>query len=396
MGAAMPAARHGMLATDWMTRRLTRGRAGGRPRRRAGASVLMSLALLWAAPPTSAQSTAPSADSSGAPSPMPCQPIQDDGERLACYDRQFGAPDATKRLPHKATPSPSPPAAQPAPAGNVASVVQSSLSKEWELSTAEKRGTFVVRTYLPSYFLPVHATSNLGPPSSPVHPALPATSDYRKTEAKFQLSLRTKILQDVLLPDADLWFSYTQVALWQLWDAQDSRPMRSTDYEPQATYVIPLVSHAWSHLPHDWDWRMVQLGFAHQSNGQSDPLSRDWNHVFAATVFEREGFGLRFRVDKRVLRSGLDDNPDLVDFIGRESVSATWRYGRVNTALSWRTNLGSLSTGAVQFDGSYPMRVGDPEGLRWYLQVFSGYGETLLDYNRRQTSLGFGLALYQF
>jgi phospholipase A1/A2 len=30
------------------------------------------------------------------------------------------------------------------------------------------------------------------------------------------------------------------------------------------------------------------------------------------------------------------------------------------------------------------------------VQVFHGYGETLLDYNVRQTSLGVGLTLFEF
>lgn len=37
-----------------------------------------------------------------------------------------------------------------------------------------------------------------------------------------------------------------------------------------------------------------------------------------------------------------------------------------------------------------------PSGLRWYAQLFHGYGETLLDYNHRQSSLGLGLTLFQF
>jgi phospholipase A1 len=37
-----------------------------------------------------------------------------------------------------------------------------------------------------------------------------------------------------------------------------------------------------------------------------------------------------------------------------------------------------------------------PAGLRWFVQVFTGYGETLLDYNHRQTSIGAGVTLFQF
>ncbi|MEP7099505.1 MAG: phospholipase A [Burkholderiales bacterium] len=34
--------------------------------------------------------------------------------------------------------------------------------------------------------------------------------------------------------------------------------------------------------------------------------------------------------------------------------------------------------------------------MRWFVQGFSGYGETLTDYNFRQTSIGAGVTFLQF
>src|SRR5690349_12215307 len=76
-----------------------------------------------------------------AQSPNECATDNDDARRLACYDRLFrGRVDVT------------PPA--PAPIPPAANAQDSTLaSKLWELTPATKRGTFVVRTYLPNFLL---------------------------------------------------------------------------------------------------------------------------------------------------------------------------------------------------------------------------------------------------
>ena len=72
-----------------------------------------------------------------------------------------------------------------------------------------------------------------------------------------------------------------------------------------------------------------------------------------------------------------------------------WQHALSTIALTWRTNLTS-ARGSLQLDITHPVFADQPAGLRWYAQVFSGYGETLLDYNHRQTSLGLGFSLFQF
>lgn len=322
-----------------------------------------------------------------------CATEPDAARRLACYDRLF-RPDPDASAPPPETPASAPAAVVPPPS-RVGS--DSIMSRLWELDDADKRRKFVVRTHLPNYFLPLHYTDRLNrAPSSPTRVGAVPNERYRPLEAKLQVSLRAKVASGVLLPGADLWFAYTQRSLWQLWNSQESAPFRSTDYQPEAIYVVPVPGELRT-LPFGWQWRMLQAGVAHQSNGQTEPLSRSWNRTYVGAGFEHGEFGLQWRVHRRWREAGEDDdNPDLTGFIGRGEIQATWLPGLATAALTWRTNLRALDRGSLQLDWTYPVDSDEPSGLRWYVQVFTGYGETLLDYNHRQTTLGVGLSLFQF
>ncbi|MBI5335965.1 MAG: phospholipase A [Burkholderiales bacterium] len=347
-----------------------------------------------------------------------CRALPASAERLACYDRLFGPPAA-----QPAAVVPAPEAAGPANAATPATAaspgtavpdlpvappgtavgestpeprsVGEAMATTWELTPETKRGTFVVRTYLPNFLLPAHVTSRLNPQPSSPRLGLAPRHDYRHLGAKLQISLRAKVAEGLLLPQADLWFAYTQVSMWQLWNRKDSAPFRSTDYQPEAIYVVP-VPRWLGELPAGWRWQMAQLGLAHQSNGQSEPLSRSWNRVYLAAGFERGELGLSVRADQRLGDAADDDdNPDLTDYLGTLGLTASWLPGRAVAQLNWRTRPGHLDRGAWTLDWTYPVDPARPAGLRWYVQLFSGYGETLLDYNRRQTSLGLGFTLFQ-
>ncbi|MDZ5461143.1 phospholipase A [Azohydromonas lata] len=349
-----------------------------------------------------------------------CAALAEDAQRLACYDALFRAGTAPpaagvapaqpfERAPERAPertqpPGPVEPGSMPVsggaptpPAAGTGLALSEAMSQYWELTPADKRGTFVVRTYLPTYLLPLHVTSSLNrQPFSPTRGLAPARPGYRSLEAKLRISLRAKIAEGLLLPDADLWFAYTQRSLWQVWNRAESSPFRNTDYEPEAIYVVP-VPQALGELPGGWRWRMVQLGLAHQSNGQGDALSRSWNRMYFGTAAERDGLGLQLRLNHRLQSdSGDDDNPGLTRYIGNAELTANWLPGAHTVQVGWRTHLTDFRRGSLQLDWTYPVRRDNPQGLRWYVQLFTGYGETLLDYNHRQTSLGVGVALFNF
>lgn len=329
-----------------------------------------------------------------------CTSEPDDLRRLACYDQLFrDAPADRADAPHSApsgpAPAPSTGTAMSGPNGHA--LEEPSLAgRFWELEPGSRRGLFVVRTYIPNFLLPLHYSSDINQaPESPTHAARRSRIEFEAQEAKFQISLRAKVAQDLFADNDGLWVAYTQRSLWQLWNREGSAPFRNTDHQPEAIYVLP-VPQAMRVLPGNWRWRMLQVGFAHQSNGQPEPLSRSWNRIYAGTTFEHGAFGLQARFHQRLKAHRTDDNPDLTRFIGNTEITATWSSGPALTSLTWRTRPDHLARGSLQVDWSYPVSRARPEGLRWYVQLFSGYGETLVDYNHRQSSIGLGLSLFQF
>jgi phospholipase A1 len=345
-----------------------------------------------------------------APTLEHCATIGASADRLICYDKLAGRAPAPVQ----------PPAAQPAPGANPASAAtkpttsllapvgaplpdtagtpapSSLLSKYWELDDSDKRGIFNFVGYQPNYVLPLHVTSHINrAPQSPTQAAVPEP-DYRRDEAEFQLSLRTKLVQDLPLIGGDFWVTFTQQAFWQIYNGADSKPFRNTDYQPEAIYVL-ATRPSLRQLPFGWQWRFSQLALAHQSNGQSDPLSRSWNRVYLGAGFENGDWNLIVKANKRLNESlSSDNNPDLLTYRGRYEFQLNWAHGLQTAQLQLRTNLNNTHDGSAQIEWTYPIFRDRPNGLRWFLQGFTGYGETLTDYNFRQTSVGVGVTFLQF
>jgi phospholipase A1 len=327
-----------------------------------------------------------------------CLGLPDDAARLACYDKQAGR-EAMVTLPASPAVKPGTAAAVPVtPAATPATTQQSDsfLSRYWELNEADKRGTFNYTGYRPNFFMPLHEMRSVNRrPTSPTRGTADNLPKYQNGETKLQLSMRTKVLENTLLPQADLWVAYTQQSMWQLWNNEQSAPFRNTDYQPEVIYVVPTPD-SWQTLPLGWSWRMSQFGLVHQSNGQTDRLSRSWNRVYAQVGMERKDLIFSLRLEQRLEADSKaqDDNPDIVHYLGRTEAQLTWTPGRSTAAITWRPSL--VGRGSVQADWTYPVFNDRPDGLRWYAQVFHGYGETLLDYNFRQTSLSLGLSIFKF
>jgi phospholipase A1 len=326
-----------------------------------------------------------------------CTAIESDAQRLACYDQatgRGGLPAAQKRS--EAAPPPGVFGHESARGRTVAAAPEpesprplSLLDSRWELSPESKLGTLNLRGYKPIYFMPVFATSNQNDKPASPNPRNTVTTpqELDNVEAKFQLSLKTKVWQGVFGDTGDLWVGYTQSSRWQVYNADTSRPFRETNYEPEAMLVF-----ATHYRVLGWDGRLLGIGVDHQSNGRSNPLSRSWNRVIGDVGFERDGWTVMLRPWWRIPESGKhDDNPDIADYMGRGEMQIIHEWNGQEFGLMLRHSFrgGSRSHGAGQFTWSFPLA----GNLRGYAELFKGYGESLIDYNHNATYFGLGVSL---
>lgn len=320
------------------------------------------------------------APASGSESSASCKRIADDRVRLDCYDRVHG--HEPERHDRAGEVSSAPTRARPDRAGGP------TLSTVWELDPEDKRGTFRLLPYRANYLLPVRYSSrpNLRPNSPSANHAVSFDLPLDAVETKFQLSARIKAWENMFGDNGDLWFAYTQQSNWQVFNSDDrvSSAFRETNYEPELIVSLRADANMFG-----WRWRLLNLGFVHQSNGRGLPLSRSWNRIYAQFGLERGNFALLVRPWLRLPEDDAkDDNPDIRDYLGSGDFRLTYaRSGHVYSALGRYSFSGNR--GFLQLDWAFPIS----GALKGYVQATHGYGESLIDYNQSQTTIGVGMLL---
>lgn len=221
---------------------------------------------------------------------------------------------------------------------------------------------------------------NDSPNPAPLQEVDPAKT-LVKPEVTFQLSFKARLWRDMFGKDICLWAAYTQRSFWQFYNFDDSSPFRETNYEPEI-----LVNFGTRYSVLGFQGRFAQIGFNHQSNGQSEPLSRSWNRLVANVGIERGPLSILVKGWYRIPDSD-DDNPGLTHYVGNGEVWAYLFIKRHRLGVMFRDNLNfHENRGAVQAEWSFPVFA----MVAGYVQYFLGYGESLLDYNHRVHRIGVG------
>lgn len=219
-----------------------------------------------------------------------------------------------------------------------------------------------------------------------------STENVDNIEAKYQISVKLPLYQ-VENSTSGLYMAFTAVSYWQVYNGEASKPFRETNYEPELFY-------SWRNelTFAGFKFNQIRFGLSHQSNGQSGLRSRSWNRLFASAMFsDADSFyhikaWYRIKEDEKddPFDSTGDDNPDITTFMGHTEFGYGTTLGDFNVMALMRNNLKtSNNKGSIELNLSYPIS----ERYELLMQYFNGYGDSLVDYNRHQQRIGFGVQL---
>ncbi|MFO7593199.1 MAG: phospholipase A [Pseudomonadota bacterium] len=261
--------------------------------------------------------------------------------------------------------------------------VESAIDRRQELEWKSRDNPFAIIPHRPSYILPLTYIDKTNPePYEGVDEDLVPSNN----EVKYQFSFKVPLAKGLLYSNGYLSFGYTQQSFWQAYSSHSSSPFRETNYEPELLFTLPLEERALG-----FNWRLAVLSLNHQSNGRTDPLSRSWNRVMLELVAEKNSLYLSLKPWWRVPEEeGDDDNPDIEEYLGNFELRLLKKHDNHTFGLMLRNNLDTDNNhGAGQFNYTFPIN----ERLKGYAQFFSGYGESLIDYDHYNNRIGVGIML---
>ena len=263
-------------------------------------------------------------------------------------------------------------------------IIKKTYNQLWELGDINQKGTFRLVSYKPIYVTAGRISNNPNEKPKSENPIYTANDaeDFNTIEAKFQLSFKTKVIQGLFWNKGDVWIGYTQQAHWQVYNKNISRAFREINYEPEIIFRYPIQLKVVG-------GEIKSIGFAlnHQSNGRDLPLSRSWNRIIFHIGYEIDDWIITFNPWIRT-SDNEDENPNITKFIGNGEINISYNYNRHEFYAIATHPFNQLKGGNIQLNYVFPMK----GHLRGHIQFFNGYGETLIDYNHRQTTIGIGVS----
>ena len=242
------------------------------------------------------------------------------------------------------------------------------------------RSRFDVTLHRSNYFLPLTYNSN---PNEKTY-AQANQDTPNNYEAKFQLSFKMLLWDDIFNDNGDLYGAYTQLSLWQIYN--ESSPFRETNYEPELFLRFDTDFDVLG-----FENKFLIFGLNHQSNGRGGEFSRSWNRLYVEFIAIKGNFLMALKPWYRIPESDAsDDNPDIDNYLGYGQLSGAYKWRKNVVSYSFRNNLRfDENKGSIEIGWSYPL----VNKLRAYIQYYNGYGESLIDYDNYTNRIGCGIMI---
>ena len=255
------------------------------------------------------------------------------------------------------------------PAANDAKLKQADLLRD--KSDKNLQNVLGIELYKFNYLLPVTYAKTV-------------PDDGRKSvETKFQISLAKPLFYDVFGLRESLVAAYTQTSWWQI--TKTSAPFRETNYQPEI-----FLNFASPKYLEKIGVQNLKFGLLHESNGRDGSKSRSWNRAYVQGDFVYGNFSVSPRA--WIVVGDKGDNKDILKYIGHGDVRLSYNLNDHIFSLMLRNNLhfDKTNKGAAELSYMFPIF---SSGVYGYLQYSTGYGESLIDYNKHTDKVGLGFVI---
>lgn len=251
--------------------------------------------------------------------------------------------------------------------------VQEKLKKKHLTSTAGHGVSF----YKPTYVLPVYRTNS---PYNQVYEGnTPNDQKLNPLEFKAQFSFKLPLFDDLFGKASSFNLAYTQLMYWQFY--VNSQYFRETNYEPEI-FISKMLNPHWQ----------GNLGIEHQSNGRGGDLERSWNRTYLNMIYSNTNWSVSIRPWILIFRNQSSNlhNHNITHYMGHGEAILAYKFKHNVLSLMLRNQVESgFKRGALEADWSFPIY----KIIKGYIQFFSGYGQSLIEYDHRTSAVGIGITL---
>ena len=239
----------------------------------------------------------------------------------------------------------------------------------------------------------------------PVYFIFGSGTEYSDDLVKVGFSFKYDFLSEF---KTGIYIAYAQTMFWDFWG--ESGPFKEINFSPElflrfesgnnfiSDVNIPLLDY-------------IQGGWEHRSNGKDGEFSRGWDRIYGElqlklgrTFYIKAAAKYFYYLDTDFLNGSLfslSDNPDIENYTSNFEFRFTIGYKDmpiffiphkivISAGPGGGKNQFDFEKGWQQADIYFGKLIGD---VRAYVQVWNGYGQSVLDYNQSSFSAHFGIAI---